>query len=572
MAILALGLFLVLLGRPAAAATYTWASAAPDGSGIWNTSNTNKVWLSGVTYVSWPTSGGTSTAVFGTGNDTAGTVTVSGAGVSVGAMTFNAPGTGTYTITGGLLTLGSTATMVTMNADASIGAILIGSGGLTETGYGTLELMPTSSNTYTGMTTVSDSSSSGDTILRLSTSGALPGSNLKLDGGVVELAAGDFTRSLGSGTGQVQFTSNGGGFAAVGANRVVNLGGVSGPLTWGSGSFLPSGAPLILGSPSDDSTVDFQNPLNLGSGTQTIQVNSGYATVDAQLSGVLSGSGGLSLPGYGTLRLTASNTYTGTTTVSGGILRLSNAGALPGGTAATSTGSNLTLDGGVVELAAGDFTRDLGSGQGQVQFTNNGGGFAAVGANRVVNLSSSATLTWGATPCFLPSGGTLTLGSPSADSTLDFQNPMDLGSGTQTVQVYLGSASVNARLSGVLSDSGGLTVTGGGNLELTTSNTYTGATTVSGGILRLSNAGALPGGTAATSTGSNLTLDGGVVELAAGDFTRSLGSGPGQVQFTSNGGGFSAVGANRVVNLQQFGDLDLGRHPFLSAQRRDADA
>ena len=74
------------------------------------------------------------------------------------------------------------------------------------------------------------------------------------------------------------------------------------------------------------------------------------------------------------------------------------------------------------------------------------------------------------------------------------------GSGPQTVQVTAGSgtAAVDARLSGVLSGSGGLTITGGGNLELTASNTYTGPTTVSGGILRLSNSAALPGGTGAT--------------------------------------------------------------------------
>ena len=106
-------------------------------------------------------------------------------------------------------------------------------------------------------------------------------------------------------------------------------------------------------------------------------------------------------------------------------------------------------------------------------------------------------------------------------------------------------------------------------MELTASNTYTGATTVSGSIcgsiLRLSNIGALP-------TGSNLTLDGGVVELAAGDFTRSLGSGPGQVQFTANGGGFAAVGANRVVNLGgSSAHVDLGQRQF-PAQRRAADA
>ena len=110
-------------------------------------------------------------------------------------------------------------------------------------------------------------------------------------------------------------------------------------------------------------------------------------------------------------------------------------------------------------------------------------------------------------------------------------------------------------------------MTGDGTLELTASNTYTGTTTVSGGILRLSNSGlaGCRGGS------SNLTLDGGVVELAAGDFTRSLGSGAGQVQFTANGGGFAAVGANRSREPQQFGDVDLGQRQF-SAQRRAADA
>ena len=277
----------------------------------------------------------------------------------------------------------------------------------------------------------------------------------------------------------------------MGANRVVNLGGNSATLTWGSGSFLPNGAPLMLGTWSADSMVDFQNPINLGGGPQTVQVTagSGTATVDAQLSGVLSGSGGLTKTGYGTLELTASNTYTGPTTVSGSILRLSNSGALPGG-------QNLTLDGGVIELAAGDFTGSSGSGPGQVQFTANGGGFSAVGANRVVNLGNSATLTWGS-GSFLPNGVPLMLGTWSADSTIDFQNPINLGSGMQTVQVTAGSgtATVDAQLSGVLSGSGGLTITGDGTLVLSsTNNTYNGGTVVESGTLILASNGALPDG------------------------------------------------------------------------------
>jgi fibronectin-binding autotransporter adhesin len=445
--------------------------------------------------------------------------------------------------------------------DAQLSGVLSGTSGLTLTGFGVLEM--TASNTYTGATTVSGG------VLRLSNSAALPGgtaatatgSNLVLNGGVIELASTDFTRTLGTGPGQAQFTANGGGFSAAGTDHVVNFSN-SATLTWGGTSgFLPSGGTLMLGSVSDTATLIFQNPINLGGTARTIEVtSSGSASVDAQLSGALSGAGtgGLTLNGDGVLALTASNSYTGATTVSGGVLRLTNSGALPGGTAAAGGTSNLVLDGGVVELASTDFTRSLGGGPSQVQFTTNGGGFSASGTNHVVNISNSAALTWGGTSGFLPSGGTLMLGSPSDSATLDFQNPINMGSAIQTVQVTSGSATVDARLSGALSGSGGLTIAGGGVLELTASNSYTGPTTVSGGVLRLSNSSALPGGTAATATGSNLLIDGGVIELGSSDFTRSLGTGPGQVQFSASGGGFSAVGANHVVNLSNSATLTWG--------------
>ena len=62
--------------------------------------------------------------------------------------------------------------------------------------------------------------------------------------------------AVGTAAGQVQFTGTGG-FAAVGANRTVNLGGAAAPLTWGANGFLPAGAALILSTPTATGTLTF---------------------------------------------------------------------------------------------------------------------------------------------------------------------------------------------------------------------------------------------------------------------------------------------------------------------------
>jgi autotransporter-associated beta strand protein len=452
------------------------------------------------------------------------------------------------------------------NVHARLSGCVSGVGGLSKIGDLVLEV--TAANTYTGQTQVNGG------ILRLSNAQALPGgigatggtSNLDLTGSgsdwfkhssgsfscavgavgpVVELAAGNFTRGLGTGPSQVQFTGTGG-FSAYGANYTVNLGGNSAQVVWGQNSFVPTGSALCLSSDYSNATIDFQNPINFASSACTVNVSDGSAAVDAKLSGVLSGAGGLAKQGSGTLELTAANTYTGQTAVDGGALRLSNPQALPGGTGATGGTSNLYLNGRVVELAAGDFFRGLGTGPSQVQFGSQGG-FAAVGANRVVNLGgNSVSVTPGQN--YFP--GTLTLGSPNADATVDFQNRITMSFFGLTVEADEGSAAVAGKLSGVVSGSPGLTKTGNGTLELTAANTYTGQTAIDGGVLRLSNAQALPGGCGSTGGVSNLDFYGGIVELAAGDFLRAVGTGASQVQFAAlRDGGFAAVGANRVVNL-----------------------
>jgi autotransporter-associated beta strand protein len=218
----------------------------------------------------------------------------------------------------------------TAAVDARLSGRLNGGGGLTLAGNGTLEL--TGSNTYTGATTV------GGGTLRLAGTSALPGgagtsgglSNLVFAGGIVELSAGDFARGAGTAGSQVQWLGSGG-FSAVGGSRVVNLGGSSGTLAWGSGGFVPNGSALILGSAGDTAAVDFQNPIDLGAGIRTVQVNRGSSPVDAILSGRLGGSGGLMKTGDGALVLSGSNAFTGGLTVTGGIVDITVSGALPDG-------------------------------------------------------------------------------------------------------------------------------------------------------------------------------------------------------------------------------------------------
>jgi autotransporter-associated beta strand protein len=159
--------------------------------------------------------------------------------------------------------------------------------------------------------------------------------------GILELNSGDFTRAIGSAANGIVFYSGGAGFSAYGADRVVNIGGASAALSWGSGNFLASASKLILGSPYANATVDFQNPLGLNGGNQTVEVQSQNVTgVGGKISGVISGTGSFSKTGQGILTLSAANTYTGPTFVKAGTLLVS--GSI-NGSAAVSVDANAEL-------------------------------------------------------------------------------------------------------------------------------------------------------------------------------------------------------------------------------------
>jgi autotransporter-associated beta strand protein len=194
---------------------------------------------------------------------------------------------------------------------------------LTKSGTGTWELF--ASNSYAGTTTISDG------VLRLNSRFALPGgadgggvpaSNLTLNGGVLGLGFDDFLRGLGTLPNKVQWTA-GGGFAAYGADRTVNIGGAHATLVAGTLGFLTSG-PLILGAPDADHTVTFVNGIDLrGAPGLGVQVDKGSAPIDAIISGAIIDTDSMTeweKAGDGTLALTGTNTYQGTTQVISGTL------------------------------------------------------------------------------------------------------------------------------------------------------------------------------------------------------------------------------------------------------------
>jgi len=393
------------------------------------------------------------------------------------------------------------------------GIISDGGGGFGLTKSGGSRLTLNGANTYTGTTTLTNG------VLVLGHAMALPGgtateggtSGLTFagtvnTGAVLGLGATDFTRALGTGAHQVQWTGHGG-FAAFGADRIVNLGGAGATVQWAAGGFVPNNSVLVFGygngTDSQDSThtVDFQNPIDLNGGTRSIRVNDGNnggalgpARIDATLSGGLinsTGTGSFSKDGTGVLSLTAASTYTGQTRVNDGVLLLNHVNALAGGTGLTGGTSNLRISGnaGIIGLtaASGNFTRDLGTGVDQVQWTS-GGGFAAYGVDRFVNIGGAgAQVTWGAGN-FVTSGGSLSLGHATADAMVDFQNSIDLGGTTRAISANgtSGSALFGAMVSGALSGTGGLNKTGDGNLVLSAVNsTFTGQVDIQSNILRV---------------------------------------------------------------------------------------
>lgn len=282
-------------------------------------------------------------------------------------------------------------------------------------------------------------------------------------------------------------TSAGGGTLDLGGNSVYT----NGILVTGNNDYTISNGTLVGGSVS-------------GAITTRTAVFYHYGTGLLNFAGTVNSFANFTKTGPGTMVVTGSNELINTNVViSGGALRTALTGQLLAGT------EILQLTGGVLE-SNGIFTRTTGTLAGQVNFGGTegiavGGGFAAHGGNLIINLNSGTaaiTLWSSAAAGPLYNGTALMLNSKTADSMVDFQNAIAMGSSSQAARVIDVEDNPNlttdfARISGVISGPvsaiGGtpLVKAGPGLLQFTATNTYVGQTIVLDGTLVVTSSGAI---------------------------------------------------------------------------------
>ncbi len=189
--------------------------------------------------------------------------------------------------------------------------------------------------------------------------------------------------------------------------------------------------------------------IALGANTLTLSItNVGPLTA----SGIMSGTGGVIVSAVSgqTITLSGSNTYTGATAINSGVLKAGVAGV---------AGTN-----------------------------------GALGLNSAVTLANTAGASLNITG-FNTQIGSLTGGGATGGS-------ITLGAATLTVG---GDNTSQAAYAGIISGTGGaLTKIGTGTLILTGTNTYTGGTTISNGLLSFANS--------ALSSSGNITMNGGALQ------------------------------------------------------------
>ena len=486
------------------------------GTGSWDLTTSN--WWDGAALNLWPNTSA-DTAIFSAPMallPTLRTVTLS-SGITANQLSFLRSG---YTLTGGSLTLaGSSPTLrAALGESATINTQILGTGGLTMLGGGTIRL-GNNANTYTGTTTISNGSlvithqgALGTDLSAIVVTGfnpVLTSTNLRGFGGgslVLDGTGGGITitRDLLL-QGQGPISDRGATLMSTGVNTL------SGIVTMGAPYVTTNLSTRIIAA---DGTLNFTGTLNvLGTAATTISSLGGTNQAGASfynISGVLTGSGTLEGSGGGTLYLnpTDSSGFSGTIRVSGSaasgqsVVRINSAGVLGTRTAGT-TSAVLDLNGGVLAVLMDSP---------DVKVSN--------GTNANVYFRAASTIFADHAPNSSAKDQTVTFGNMSYEDniTLNFNSRNGYGMSFTTAPVNGGNA--NSGMANNLQGGGLLTFTG--NFWSNTDNTGDRTMTISGNGNTLINGnvnGASAGfahnltksGTGTlTITGTASTLDGAV--------------------------------------------------------------
>ncbi|MCI2811107.1 autotransporter outer membrane beta-barrel domain-containing protein [Eoetvoesiella caeni] len=421
---------------------------------------------------------------------------------------------------------------------------ILGSGGLTAGGAGTLVLMGV--NNYQKGTTIAGGTLSVSSDANL---GEVPGGDLSkgkvmLQGGTLE-ATSSFASarvliltdggSINVGAGQ-QLTLNGdirgldgltaGGAGTLVLTRVNNYQGgttiAGGTLSVSSDANLgedSGGVTLQGGTLKATSGLTTRRAITLA-GAGVIDASGTTGTSDVVLNGVISGPGSLTLtgPGTGSVKLGSANTYQGGTNVytdvgvyatgalgTGGV---TVQGGVAGGAVASILSFQNSTSAGNLSIRNNNGGRtafENGATAGNATITNAAGGVtafsgeASAGSAEITNQSGGRLLMAGQASAagatvVNAAGGVVDIGQTSAGAGIGSLS----GAGNVYLggkQLTLGALNSNDTISGVIADGGDAPGTGGslmkagaGTLILNGVNTYTGGTTVNAGTLKVGDA------------------------------------------------------------------------------------
>jgi autotransporter-associated beta strand protein len=298
------------------------------------------------------------------------------------------------------------------------------------------------------------------------------------------------------------------------------------------------------------------NPLNLGTGIVTI---GGTASVNLNnanpltLGGNLAGTGGITLNGSGILVLGGSGAFTGPTVVNGGTLSAGNGGtgsalnASSGVSLAANTtlifnhsdtvnfvpaitgGGTVVQSGGLLSLLSGgnSYTGGTVVSGGTLQSSSAGGFGPASGA-----LTVSRNLQAGGGVADL-NGINVTVGALNGNGTID-----NSAAGPATLTV--GNGGAGGTFSGTIQNSAGIVSfvkSGGGTQYLSGTGSFTGATTITGGVLNTTGA-ALQQSTVNVSINNSLAFSGSAASVGGLSGSGNINLGPTNL----------AVGANNFAS------------------------